>query len=372
MLVSGRSGCARAPPKSSKWVTRLDGEGQGPTSAYRRAMPLARRQLLSVGAALAISAAAAACSDDAPDARLVEPRGTPAPPSPEAVPPAAERLLFPGQPPPGSLYYGASVPHHRSLPAWEATLGSPLALNRSYFTPDHNETAQLVRRCGEDLRQGRLPHVSTKTWGTWREVAAGVRDEWLTGILSQLGREAGPVFLTLHHEPENDAGPAGMAPTDYVAMQRRAIELAAELAPQVVVVPVLQQWTFDPSRHDIDPSAWIVPEAAVMGLDIYNPWSPTNGKEWRSFGSKADEVIRWFGDRPMAIGEYGCRENPDVPGLAAEWLRDAADYARTHNVVSMSYFNSGVGSQDGSWRLTGSTEEAFAELLAADWVARPG
>jgi hypothetical protein len=161
-----------------------------------------------------------------------------------------------------------------------------------------------------------------------------------------------------------------MAPSDFVAMQSRAIRLAAELAPQVTIVPVLQYWTFDASRRDTAPDAWLVPDAAVMGLDIYNPWSASNGKPWRSFGSKVDEVIGYFGTTPLAIGEYGCRPNPEVPGLAAEWLRDAAEYARTHNIVSMSYFNSGVGAQDGSWRLSGATELAFAELLASDWIAR--
>jgi hypothetical protein len=257
------------------------------------------------------------------------------------------------------------------VPAWERSLGNPLSLHRSYFTPDHNETAQLVHRCRDDLAHGRLPHLSTKPLGTWGEVAAGVRDPWLTGILRPLGRQRGPVFLTLHHEPENDAGPAGMQPSDFIAMQHRVIDLAAELAPQVTIVPVLQQWTFDPARHDVDPSAWLVPRASVMGLDIYNPWSPTNGKAWRSFGSKVDEIRGWFGDTPLAIGEYGCREDPDVPGLAAEWLRDAAEYACAHNIVSMSYFNSGVGAEDGTWTLTGSAEVAFGELLAADWVARP-
>ena len=32
-------------------------------------------------------------------------------------------------------------------------------------------------------------------------------------------------------------------------------------------------------------------------------------------------MISWFGNTPLAIGEYGCREDPGVPGLAAEWLR---------------------------------------------------
>jgi hypothetical protein len=268
------------------------------------------------------------------------------------------------------------VPHDRSLLAWEHKLGSPLALNRSYFTPDHNETAQLVRRCREDLAHGRLPHVSTKPLGTWRQLADGAGDEWLTGMLRPLGDPlevgAGPVFLTLHHEPENDAGPPGMQPADYIAMQRRAIRLAAELAPSVTIVPILQQWTFDPSRHDIDPAAWLVPEAAVIGIDVYNPWSPTNGKQWLSFGGRVDEMLHWFDGKPLAIGEYGCREDPSIPGLAAQWLRDAADYAREHHIVSMSYFNSGVGAEDGAWTLSGATEATFAELLASDWVARPG
>lgn len=124
-------------------------------------------------------------------------------------------------------------------------------------------------------------------------------------------------------------------------------------------------------RTDVDPSAWIVPEASVFGLDLYNPWSPTNGQPWRSFASKADEVVSWLGDIPLVIGEYGCREDPDNPGLAAEWLHDAAQYAREHRIISMSYFNSPMNTEDETWELTRETEQAFAELLACDWVARP-
>ncbi|MCY7396864.1 MAG: hypothetical protein LH468_12085 [Nocardioides sp.] len=263
------------------------------------------------------------------------------------------------------------MPWDRSLTAWEQTLGSPLALNRSYFTPDLDEAAQLVQRCRDDLANARLPHVSMKAPTTWRDIADGGGDAWLASMLRPLGEDSAPVFLTLHHEPENDAGPEGMQPADYVAMQRRVIGLATDLAPQVTIVPILQHWTFDPVRTDIDPAAWMVAEASVMGLDLYNPWSPTNGNAWRSFGSKADEVLQWVGDTPIAIGEYGCRVDPRNPGLADEWMRDAAEYARAHNIVSMSYFNSDVNSPHGSWELGGETERVFTELLASDWVARP-
>jgi hypothetical protein len=337
-------------------------------------MRIARRNLLGLGAAVALSAATVSCraaGQDGSGGSGPSTTTTSTTPSPTSVAPTAPPPAFTGQPPPGHVYYGASLPAHRSLSQWEATLGSTLAVNRSYFTPDVDETAQLVRQCQDDLLHQRLPHVSTKVPGTWKDVADGALDTWLTDLLGLLGDEHAPIFLTLHHEPENDAGPAGMTSSDYVAMQRRSIGLAADLAPQVTVVPVLQHWSFEPLNTGGDPSAWIVREAAVMGVDVYNAWSPTNGKVWRSFGSRVDDVIGWLGDTPLVIGEYGCREDPMNPGMAADWLRDAADYARTHNIVSMSYFNSDVHSPDGSLELSSEMEQVFAELLSSDWVSRP-
>jgi hypothetical protein len=332
-------------------------------------MEIARRGLLGLGAAVAISAATSSCRGQEPGTGLSarpSPSVTQLPtPTPSPVPPH-----LPVLPAAGTLYYGASVPHGRSVTAWEERLGSTLSLHRSYFKPDRNETAQLVRQCRDDQRHGRLPHVSIKPSWTWGDIASGVQDDWLDNLLRKLGDLSGPVLFTVHHEPENDAGGPDMRPSDYVAMQRRLLEHAADLAPLVIVAPVLQHWTFDPLRPEGDPRDWLVPEAPVMGLDVYNPWSPMNGKGWRSFGSKMDEVLGWFGDTPLVIGEYGCREDPSVPGMTAEWLHDAAEYARSHNIVSMSYFNSSVESPDGTWALSGRTEQTFADLLASDWVAR--
>lgn len=271
----------------------------------------------------------------------------------------------------GQLYYGASVPHYRSLEEWEGRLGRGLAVNRSFFTPDRHEPSRLVDCCLDDIANNRLSHVSMKPRGTWRDVASGSQDPWLEAMLGPLRETGRPIMFTMHHEPENDTGAPGMQAADFVAMQRHVIEVAARGTSRVVVVPVLQQWTFDPVRDDIDPAAWLVPEAAIMGLDVYNHWSPTNGQTWRSFGSKTDEALSWLGDTPIAIGEYGCREDPKNPGLAAEWLRDAAEYAREHNIVSMSYYNSRINAPEGTWELAGSSERVFAELLASEWVARP-
>jgi len=155
-----------------------------------------------------------------------------------------------------------------------------------------------------------------------------------------------------------------------VRMQRRLIRLATG-APNITVVPVLQQWTFDPLGTGFEPGAWLTDEAAVFGVDVYNPWSPDNGREWRTFGSRLDEVVPWTDGRPIAIGEYGCRIDPAHPGRAEAWLRDAVAHARTLPVVSMSYFNSRLNSRHGTWELSGNLERTFGDLLKSDWVARP-
>jgi len=323
---------------------------------------ISRRDLLGVGAAVALATATgSACR------RAVREPG----PGPSAD---RDIVATPAVPPPeGMLFYGASLPYHRSLSHWEEQLGSTLSVHRSYFGPEPDQPAQLVTCCRSDLAAGRLSHVSIKPVGTWRDIAAGRHDDWLTEMLIPLGSEGVPALFTVHHEPENEAGTAGMQPSDFVAMQERVIRLAAEYAGAVTVVPVLQHWTFEPMRTDVDPGAWVVPGATAFGLDVYNPWSPTNGKRWRSFGSKVDEVSDWIGGRALVIGEYGCRADPHDPAVAAEWLHDAVDYARSNGIVSMSYFNSATNATDGTWELAGPMEAAFADLLSAGWVARvPG
>lgn len=268
----------------------------------------------------------------------------------------------------GHLYYGASLPPSRSISQWEADLGARLAVHRSFFRRDG--AAPLVAQSGDDLKMGRLPHVSIKPKGTWADIASGRRDQWLDGMIDGLAALDGPVFLTVHHEPENDAGADGMRAGDFVAMQQRVIKRAGQAAPNVTVVPVLMHWTFEPGRGDKDPKGWVVPEAQVFGLDLYNPWSPGNGKEWRSFGSKLEDVLPWADSRPIAIGEYGCHNDPSQPGRAADWMRAAFTYAREHNVVSMAYFNSALNSER-TWKLDGQREKAFASALKSSWVVRP-
>jgi len=280
---------------------------------------------------------------------------------------AAQVPRFHGDPGRGRVFYGAALPWPRSLPAWEDRLGRRLSVRRTYYDP--RDARQLHERVREDRANRRLPHVSIKPAGSWASIAAGRHDRWLHQVLDPLRKQRIPVFFTLHHEPENDAGGPGMSPSDFVAMQRRVIRIARNSCPNVTVVPVLQHWTFDPRRSDAQPAQWVVPEAAVFGVDLYNPWSPTNGLAWRSFAAKAREVRRWARDTPMAVAEYGCRADPRNPGRAKRWMRDAFVHARDHNIVAMSYFNSD-NSRHESWELHGARERVFARTLRRERVAR--
>jgi hypothetical protein len=209
-----------------------------------------------------------------------------------------------------------------------------------------------------------MPIASIKPPGSW---AATAQDHaWIDSLVGPLGDLGHQMFLCVHHEPENDAAHYGTA-ADYVAMQNALLDAAAP-TPNVVVVPILGTWSFD-ERSARLPSEWNVHRAGVYGLDLYNPWSPTNGKEWIPFADKLDLAAQEADGRPMLIGEYGCRSDPAQPGRAADWLSDAFDAALAAGVVAMAYFNSSRNSPDGSWELDSETLPAFARLMEGPHVA---
>jgi hypothetical protein len=261
-----------------------------------------------------------------------------------------------------ALYYGASTPRE-SLAAFEAQVGGPLSCHRSYF--ESGQIDDLHAQAAADLAAGRMPVLSIKPPGSWAETASD--GSWIERVVGPLGDLDRQLFLCVHHEPENDAGAFGSA-AEYVAMQDAVLDAAARLARDVVIVPILGTWSFD-VRSDRDPTEWNVRDARVYGLDLYNPWSPTNGKAWVPFADKFVMAEREASGRPMLIGEYGCRVDPTEPGRAAAWMTDAFRVALDGGVVAMSYFNSSQNSPDGTWELTGETLSAFEQLLHGPHVA---
>ena len=315
-------------------------------------MEVSRRSVL----ALALSGAAAGVVRTAPAA--------------SARPSATARTFaagsrFPGDPGAGRLYYGVSMPD--GLRAWEAELGRRVSLHRKYYQA--NQAEKIWRQARRDHERGRVPHLSTKPPGSWASVAAGTHDDWIRYVAATLGRLDSPVFFTVHHEPEDDAGGAGMQPRNFVEMTTRVVNVFARHAPNVAVFPVLQSWSFD-YRSGRNPAEWFVAAAPIFGVDLYNPWSATNGKSWVSFSEKMQEIKPYAQGRPIAVGEHGCRTDRAHPGRAADWMRNAFTYAQNNNIISMSYFNSDRNSPDGTWELDYERGPVFAANLASQNAAR--
>jgi hypothetical protein len=320
-------------------------------------MRLSRRQLIGSGVglgALAVGLTAAELLGDG-SGRQTQLRQS-------AV---ATGTRFPGDPGPGRLFYGASVMPGLSLPDLEQALDHRLTLKRSYF--DADQVDDLVQQATDDHDAARLPVVSTKLPGTWAQVAAGEQDPWLHDLLDRLDALTGPVMLSLHHEPEDDAGGVGMAPADWVAVQQRAI--GAAQGKTVTILPILMAWTFLPESGR-DPGGWWVADAAVMGIDGYNPWSPSTDASWVTFEERMAPVRRFAPDMPLLVAEYGCRTPSDQPGRAGTWMRDAFEYAVGHGIVGMGYFDSSINSPRGSWILDDVRTRAMRDCIGRTEVVQ--
>ncbi len=312
------------------------------TMVRRRPFPLTRRTFF----ALAGGAVLGACGGD--------PRSSATPPASSGLStlPVTTRKVF----------YGAATPPDR-LDSFEARLGSTLSCYRSFF--EAGSEAELVTQAGNDIHAGRAPLVSIKPPGSWAATAANT--SWLDALVEPLSRLPGPVFLIVHHEPEDDTATYG-TPADYVAMQDAALARAAMAGNNIRVVPVLSSWSFNPSSSR-EPQEWNVERAAIYGLDLYNPWSPTNGKPWQPFSERLALAEHEAAGRPILVGEYGCRTDPAQPGRAAGWMQDAFDDAVHGNVVAMAYFNSNRNTRDGTWELDAETFPVFSQLLQSKDVA---
>lgn len=274
---------------------------------------------------------------------------------------------FPGDPG-DKLYLGVSLRIDESLEDKTAAIGRAPSLTRRFYK-DH-QVGLMSSMATQDLAQGAVPFISVKVPGSWESVADGERDEWLKGVLSGLAAAGGPVFLALHHEPENDKSP-GHSADSWKAMQRRARDRALRHAADVTVVPVLMQWTFNPeSGRDVE--EWLLDDFPLLGVDIYNIWSPTDPKIWSEFADLLKPVReRVPRDQAIIVPEFGTPQDPLDPQRASQWLRNAYQAATTNAVVGLAWFDSSFSDPSiGDTRLGEVGDATLRELLGRPETAR--
>jgi hypothetical protein len=279
--------------------------------------------------------------------------------------PTAHR--FPGDPAEGRLYFGTSVRYDQPLPRPDAVGPQMLrrTMSRRFYRPGQETT--MLRMAQLDREVGILPFVSMKPPGTWASVAQGRYDDWVRTLIDGLGSSTSPVMFAIQHEPENDVS-FEQTPAEWVAMQRHLIGMARRRTRQVTVVPVLMQYTFDPSSHR-SPADWLVPDTDLQGLDVYNPWQPGSDKQWLTFPDMVARARAVVGSVPLIVPEYGCHTDIADPTRTQTWLHDAFDYSTQNNVVGLAYFDA-IGPDGSSWQLDATGSDALAQLSRRPEVAQ--
>jgi hypothetical protein len=286
-------------------------------------------------------------------------------PAPRAPAPAPAQAAAPG----GRLW-GASVGDAGSwdaaVAAHEAAIGRRLDLAHAYHQwGDAFPTAaeQRVAARGTELFLAWKPSVP------WRRVASGAEDATVDAAAARVAAFGRRVYLTFHHEPEDQVGSSYGSAGDYAAGFRHVVERfrarGAGNAVWVWNVMGATKWYglytggLYPGDDVVDWIAW----------DPYN-WGVCRGEAWASFSAVVKPFHDWLGahghgDKPFMLGEYGTVDDPGQPGRKAAWFnQQGSQLAEFPNLRALVYFDR---NQDCDWRVGSAPGSlaAYRSLSAA-------
>jgi hypothetical protein len=275
---------------------------------------------------------------------------------------------YPGLPEPGTLAWGANTRQDERFAFHEEQAGKHFSLHRRFFQWRHRNTDYMESAVNDDLETGRLPWASFKA-PSWEAMAAGDHDAEIDDLLTRLDAMGGPIWLTIHHEPEGGGGnnspddPGG--PEAHVAMNRRVRErMTALCTDNIALAPVYMSYTWDPASGR-DPDEWFAPDIYdFIGVDHY-VFSETSllTDVWA-------DVRDWAADRgvDIAVGEWGMKGSDAAAGdRVHEWYDHAAgshEDGAGARVIGLSAFESHPDANPRAWFLEGGQLEAFHELLS--------
>jgi ferric-dicitrate binding protein FerR (iron transport regulator) len=220
-----------------------------------------------------------------------------------------------------------------AMAALESKVGRKMALAHEYLSfPDAAGDKPFPGEAGKAWADGgRLLMMSWKPRAggatlTWSDVAAGRHDAaYVDPAARKLAAWGRRCFLTLHHQPDDDIGPAGsgMTPADFVAMWRHVrARFDAAGASNVV-------WVWNVISGTTDASTW---DALYPG-DGHVDWLSCSSYNfqpgpWRSVTESTRAFREWAGRtftgaraKPVMLCVIACAENPGDPAAKEAWLR---------------------------------------------------
>ena len=281
---------------------------------------------------------------------------------------------YPGRPADGDVLWGATVTGQDLVARHEVPTGAVLEMHRTYFQWSQR-TGSMVDVAAADIAAGRHPWVSTKT-PSWADMANGTYDDEIDEMLRALDGLPGPVWLSLHHEPEGGEGvnepddPAG--PSGHVAMNRQVRQRMTALGvDNVALAPILMSWTWD-SRSGRNPNDWWAPGIYdFVGITHFVP------KESTLVNAVWSDVREWAQDEgvDIAVSEWGMFGSDAAAGQRVHEWHDAAVNSyrdgRGARVAGLAAFDSPETWHQGVWLLRGEQLVAFHEIMVAEATTTP-
>ena len=229
------------------------------------------------------------------------------------------------------------------------------------------EQRLLVERPDED---DRLFYFSWKpsTDRTWRQIANGEADDAIEAVANGLVAFGDQLFLTIHHEPENDvdARPeSGMNTDDYAAMYRYVVGrlrfLGVDNAVFVMTYMGFERWApiVDALYPGDDVVDWIAydPYGRLDDTAFADILNRPNQQGWPGFYSWATAKAP---GKPMMLAEWGFDLADNVE--AAKLLENAASTLATDfsEIKAVVYWNGLGGSVDARLARDTDVAESFA------------
>jgi glycosyl hydrolase family 26 len=182
-----------------------------------------------------------------------------------------------------------------------------------------------------DKSTGRIPFINwnaAKNDGSvarWSAIANGSQDSWIQQRADAFRAFASPVYLSFHHEPEDDTSRFG-TPAEFAAAFRHIVTVFRQRnVTNVAFVWTMMAWSFD-GRSGRNPMDYYPGDSYVdlVGSDGYNWYGVRAGESWRSFAQvfATSRAFALAHRKPWIAVEYGVTEDRAVPGRKAQWFRD--------------------------------------------------
>lgn len=256
-------------------------------------------------------------------------------------------------------YLGAAYGGNASLASWERSMGKKLGVHRTYW--GSGSVASAVRTAKADAANNRVPWMSFKAPYSWSQMAAGKGDAWARNLAAKMKTVRGPVWVAVHHEPENDGGDIQL----WKRMQARLAPIMRRTAPNLGYSIILMGYhEFHGAAKYRMAAIWPKTKIDIVGFDIYETYGHKGSTTWKAFVKNYYEPIQaWSKTTGVKWGLAETGYTDLAASKNSAWMRNTYNDMVSHGGIAFSYFNTNLNST-ANWKLsTASKQNAFTRVI---------